>query len=202
LAAPAPALPAWLDAVVADVDGAVLTASDIALARALSLFGFAPSVEAIRPADVERLVDARLAVREAIRLRVPIAPEEEGEAWRDAATRVGGAGALARWLEEAAVDPAWAREAVRWDLVWRRFGEVRFQALAFVTEGEISDALGPGAHGPADRDRMRARLVREAALRELSAWLVETRSQARVVRPPLPPAGLPMPFPMPGSGKE
>src|SRR5215475_5196219 len=47
--------PAWavpLDAVVGTVNFTTVSASDIALARALSLFGFTPSEEPIRAADV------------------------------------------------------------------------------------------------------------------------------------------------------
>ena len=166
LAVPAPGLPAWLDGVVAEVDGAVITASDVALARALSLFDLQPSAEPIRSGDIARNVDAWLLVREAARLRLEITPDEEAAAWR----------------------------AVAWDLRRRRFVEVRFRAFAFVSEDQVSEALGRGDHGGAARDRLRAALVQSAVDRELSAWLQELRSRSRIWRQSIPPEGIPAPF--------
>jgi hypothetical protein len=179
---------------VAEVDGAVITASDVALARDLSLFDLQPSAEPIRSGDIARIVDAWLLVREAARLRLEITPDEEAAAWRAAATRIEGEAALARWLKGSAIDEAWARRAVAWDLRRRRFVEVRFRAFAFVSEDQVSEALGRGDHGGAARDRLRAALVQAAVDRELSAWLQELRSRSRIWRQSIPPEGIPAPF--------
>ncbi len=179
---------------MAEVDGAVITASDVALARALSLFGLQPSVEPIRSDDIARIVDTWLMVREAARLRLEIAPDEEAAAWRGAAARLGGETALARWLKDSAIDEAWARRAVTWDLRRRRFVEVRFRAFAFVSEDQVSEELGRGEHGGAARDRVRAALVQTAVDRELSAWLQDLRSRSRIWRQTIPPGGIPVPF--------
>jgi hypothetical protein len=180
---------------VADVDGAVITASDVALARALSLFDLQPSVEPIRSGDIVRIVDAWLLVREAARLHLEITPDEEAAAWRAAATRIGGEAALARWLNGSAIDEAWARRVVAWDLSRRRFVEVRFRAFAFISEDQISEALGKGTHSGEERNRMRAALVQAAVDRELSAWLEDVRSRSRIWRQTIPPEGIPLPFP-------
>ena len=195
LAASTPGQSTWLDAVVAEVDGSVITASDVALARALSLFGLQPSLEPIRSGDIERIAEAWLEAREAARLRIEITLGEEEEAWRTAATRLGGEAALARWLEDSGIDEAWARRAVGSDLRRRRFIEVRFRAFAFVSEDQISEALGQGTHSGEARDRMRAVLIQEAVDRELSAWLEEVRSRGRIWRQTIPPEGIPLPFP-------
>jgi len=194
LAAPAPGQTAWLDAVVAEVDGSVITASDVSLARALSLFGLQPSVEPIRSDDIARIVDAWLMVREAARLRLEIAPDEEAAAWRGAAAHLGGEAALTRWLKDSGIDEAWARRAVTWDLLRRRFVEVRFRAFAFISEDQVSEELGRGDHGGAARDRVRAALVQAAVDRELSAWLQDLLSRSRIWRQSVPPEGLPVPF--------
>ncbi|HSB69036.1 MAG TPA: hypothetical protein VLT62_06875 [Candidatus Methylomirabilis sp.] len=180
---------------MAEVDGSVITASDVALARALSLLGLQPSVEPIRSGDIERMVDAWLEAREAARLRLEITPDEAGEAWRAAASRLGGEAALARWLEDSGIDEAWARRAVDADLRRRRFIDVRFRAFAFASEDQISEALGQGTHSGEARDRMRAVLVQDAVDRELSAWLEDARSRSRIWRQAVPPEGIPVPFP-------
>jgi hypothetical protein len=54
-----------IDAVVGAVGSTAVTASDIALARALGLFGFTPSEEPIGSADVDQYGAALVAVLEA-----------------------------------------------------------------------------------------------------------------------------------------
>jgi hypothetical protein len=186
-----------VDAVLADVSGEVVTASDIALARALTLFGFAPSGVPIVPKDVERFLDALLLSQEAQRLRIESAPAERETAWQEAADRVGGPGALAAWLNDVGIAEAWARRLVDTDLARRRFIEVRFRTFAFVSEAEIAGVLGPGDHPTAARDLARAGLVDEAVTRALSEWMQEARSRAQIRRVPIPVAGIPVPLPMP-----
>ncbi len=63
-----------VDAVLAQVESAVVSASDIALARALELFGFTPSDNPIDAADVDRYATALGEVLEATRLGLARAP--------------------------------------------------------------------------------------------------------------------------------
>ena len=55
----------FLDAVLADVNGMTITASDVTIARALGLFGIRQSEKPIQAADVKQLVDAWLIEAEA-----------------------------------------------------------------------------------------------------------------------------------------
>jgi hypothetical protein len=123
----------FLDRVVAEIDATPVPASDVAIARALGLFDLTPAPRAIEATDVERYMDGRLLTREATRLGVETTVEERAEAWAAVADRAGGQPALEAWLRIADVDPAWARRLVDEDLLSRRFVEVRFRDLAFVS---------------------------------------------------------------------
>ncbi len=190
----------FLDRVVAEVDGTLVTASDVALARALGLFELNPSPRAIEATDVERYVDGRLLAREATRLGLETTADERTEAWAATAGRAGGQAVLAVWLRTADVDPAWARRLVDDDLIGRRFVELRFRDLAFVSEAEVTAAMGPGPHGEAAREAVRARLEGDAARRQLAEWLVETRAR-RVIRR-LVDEGARVPDPLAGAGEH
>jgi hypothetical protein len=200
LLAAAPA--SFLDAVVGELNGKTITASDIALARALGLFGLSPSASPIDAAAVERFTDVLLALEEAERLGLEAPAEQVEEGWRAAATRAGGIEALSAWLEQAAVDPAWARRLVVADLRWRRFLELRFRAFVFVTESEVEAELGPGEHPEAARARARADVVERAVRRSLTDWLAEARRRATVRGLLAPGEQIPVPFPMPSAGER
>ena len=172
----------FLDGVVAEIDGALVAASDVAIARALGLFELHPAPRALEATDVERYVDGRLLVREATRLGLETTADERTEAWAAAAGRAGGQASLEAWLRSADVDPTWARRLVDEDLMRRRFVELRFRDLAFVSEAEVTAAMGPGAHGEAAREAVRARLEGDAARRRLGEWLVETRARSVIRR--------------------
>jgi hypothetical protein len=165
---------------VAEVEGAVVTATDVALARALGLFELSPTAGGIRASDLERYVDARLLVREARRLGVEISAAERAEAWASVLARAGGEATLDAWLRAVGVDSSWAREIVDDDLRRRRFVDLRFRALAFVFETDVDAALGPGTHSAAARETARARLESEAASRGLAAWLAEARGKGAI----------------------
>jgi hypothetical protein len=190
----------FLDRVVAEVDGALVTASDVAIARALGLFELNPSPRAIEASDVERYVDGRLLAREATRLGLETTADERTEAWATTAGRAGGEAVLAAWLRSADVDPAWARRLVDEDLIRRRFIALRFQELAFVSEADVTAALGPGAHGETAREAVRARLESDAARRQLGEWLVETRARSVIRR--LVDEGAPVQDPLGGAGEH
>jgi hypothetical protein len=118
LACASPAGAALVDLVVGAVDTAVVSASDIALARALGLFGLTPSDEPIRSADVDRYGTALIAVLEASRLGIGPTLTELDQAWAEMEARVGGAAALRAWFEATAIDAVWARRALEAHLRW------------------------------------------------------------------------------------
>ncbi len=189
---------AVVDAVLGDVNNSVITLSDIALARALGLFEFVPSDAPVGRPDVERMVDARLVEREAARLEIEGSATAIEEAWKTVGARAGGTAALAGWLEAAGVDPDWARQMVEADVRWRRFIDVRFRAFVFVADTDVSAALGTAAATPEDRERTRQRLIEERTQQDLSRWLKEVRSQARIRVTDVVNAMLPLPFTGPG----
>jgi hypothetical protein len=194
----AAAAPALVDTVLAAVGGAPITASDVALARALGLFGFPPPAPApIVAADVERLIRARLVVDEAARLDIGVGDTEVETAWRALAGRHGGEPALDAWLAAQAIEPAWARRMLRDHLRHERFADLRFRAFVFVLEEEVTAALGPGDHPPDARDRARERLRAETAERRLAEWVEEAARRAEIRRLRLPQAGVPLPVPSP-----
>ena len=196
--APAAAAPGLVDAVLAAVDAAPVTAGDVALARALGLFGFTPSSPVpIVAADVERLIRARLVVDEAERLDIVIGDAELEAAWRALAERHGGGAALDARLARSAVEPAWARRMLRDHLRHERFAELRFRAFVFVLEEEVSAALGPGEHPAEARDRARERLRSETAERGLAEWVEEAARRAQIRRLLPPEAVVSWPWSMP-----
>jgi hypothetical protein len=142
----------------------------------------------------------RLLVREATRLGLETTAAERTEAWAAAAGRAGGQASLEAWLRRADVDPAWARRLVDEDLMRRRFVEVRFRDLAFVSEAEVTAAMGPGAHGEAAREAVRARLESDTARRRLGEWLLETTARSVIRR--LVDEGAGVPDPLAGAGEH
>jgi hypothetical protein len=178
-----------LDQVVAEVDGLPVMASDVALGRALGLFGLTPGAGPLAPADVERYLDVRLAIREASALGIVVEPADVAAGWRALASRRGGEPALLAWLERTGVEVTWAREQVETDLRVSRFVDLRFRALAFVLESTVAELLGPGRHDETTRRQARAHLERLEAERRLAAWLRESRARIpvrRLVEGPVP----------------
>lgn len=188
---------AFLDAVLADVNGMTITASDAAIARGLGLFGIRQSEKPIQAADVKQLVDAWLIDAEAARLQIGPSPAEVEEAWKAAAARVGGMGALRGWLDQAGLDEAWVRRLIDADLRRRRFIEVRFRAFVFVSEEDVTKAIGPGPHVPEVREKTVNALREEVTARDVAAWLAEARARAAIRTTDAVKAGLPLPFPLP-----
>lgn len=194
VAAPADAAATFLDAVLADVDGAIVTASDAAVGKALGLFGLEAAPASIHAADVQRLAEAWLAIAEADRLQIAPSPTDIEEAWGAAAARVGGMDALRGWMDQAGLDEVWVRKLVEADLRWRRFIEIRFRAFVFVSEEDVTKVIGPGPHTPDARERAARVLREEMTRRELTAWLAEARSRATVRLTGAEETGLPPPF--------
>ena len=169
-----------IDTVLAQVDSRTISASDIALARALGVFGFSPSRSAITRADVDRYVDVLLILAEAARIGVEAPPAAVDAAWTAVAARSGGEAALTRWLEDQAIDRDWARRMVEEDIVRSRFLDARFAAFIFPDDEAITRALGPGQHDDDARERVRDRLIREQAVEDQAAWLVDARKRASI----------------------
>lgn len=191
-----------VDAVLAEVGGEPVTASDVGLARALGVFGLSPSVSPIGAADVERVVSARLEIAEAERLGIAPSEAERDRAWAETAARLGGPDAVAAWLADAAVELAWARRLVAQDLARRQFVDLRFRAFVFVTEAEVDAALGPGEHAPAERERQREALREAETERRRAEWLAQIPDQVPVRLRLAPGATVPVPLPMPKSAVD
>ena len=177
-AAPAPAQ--VLDTVLAQVDSRTIAASDIALARALGVFDFAPTSVPIERADVERFADVMLILAEAGRTAIAVEPAQVDRAWAALAARIGGEAALDRWLAERAIDRDWARRFVRDDLVRATYLDARFASFVFPDEDAVSSALGPGPHDEKEREAARQRLIGEAAVKAQAEWLEGARRRASI----------------------
>ncbi len=197
-----PAEGAFLDAVLAEVDGTVITASDINLARALSLFGFRPSRETVRAHEIESFIDALLVVGEARDLGIQGNREEIEDTWREISAGVGGQNAFEDWMERNRIEPNWARRMVEADLRWKKFIDLRFRAFAFVTEEDLTQAIGEGPHDRQVLQQARDRLRSQQVERRLALWLEEARDRATIRRTPQAFQPIPIPFPMPPAERK
>jgi hypothetical protein len=182
--------PRLVDVVVAEIGSSAVMLSEVALARALGVLGLEPSPGPITEAEVDHFLDAQLAAREATQLEIDVSAADVDGAWQ----RAGGA-ALESRLQDVGVDPAWARRLVENDLKVERFIDLRFRAFAFVTDFDVDEALGPGAHDAATRERTRERLQAEKVAQAFAAWERERRQRVVVRRVP----GVIGPWPAPFS---
>jgi hypothetical protein len=98
--------PAVIDAAIASMQGALVTLSDVALARALGLFGLERNDGPIAPDEVTRYVNAQLAVREAGQLAVRVSPADVARAWE----AVDGAALTARLGPPGSIRPGAAAD--------------------------------------------------------------------------------------------
>lgn len=185
-----------LDVLIGQVEARTIAASDVALARGLQLFGFAPATGPIGRGDVDRLVDVLLMVQEAERIGLSADEPEIERGWAAMVARVGSEAALQRWLDGYALDRAWVRRFVQADVLQAQFFEARFASFVFVGDEEVARVLGPGSHDETARERAREQLTREAAEKAQAEWLVGARGRAsirillpdgRSVDPPFPP---------------
>jgi hypothetical protein len=199
---PALAAGAFLDAVLASVAGKTVTVTDVAIGRALSLFGLRPSEAPIGRADVESLANAVLMEREAAQLAIGDNREEVQAAWDEASDRVGGMPALRTWMTQAGLDEAWVKSLVERDLRRQRFIDLRFRAFAFVSDAEVTAALGPGVHGPDALERARELLRLQAIDRAVADWLADARARTPVGFADTVAQGVLPPFSMPTQGKR
>ena len=136
-----PATAGSLDTVVGVVGPAIVTASDVALARAFGFFGFSPSDEPIRSEDVDRYDAALLSVLEASRLDIGPTAAEVDQAWGALEAQQGGAAGLRDWLETTTIAAAWVRETLEAHLRWRTWTTLH-QGLVIDTPGAKPDTPG------------------------------------------------------------
>jgi hypothetical protein len=184
------------DTLLAVVEGRTVAASDIALARALGVLGLEPSAGPITDAELERYLEAQLAVREATQLAVEVSAADVDRAWE-----LAGGAALAARLEAVGIEPAWARRLLVADLRVERFVDVRFRAFAFVTEFDVDEALGPGSHDEATRARTRDRLRAAKVAESFAAWKEDVRQRISMRQLPGVTGPWPAPFSLcPGPG--
>ncbi len=179
-----------VDTVLAAVGSRPVMLSDVTLARALGVLGLEPSSGPITDADLAKYLDAQLAVRESVQLDVELPAGDLDRAWEKA-----GGAALTSRLTAVGIDPAWARRLIEADLRVQRFIDLRFRAFAFVTDFDVDEALGPGSHDEATRERTRERLGAAMVARAFTAWQEEARQRVPITRVP----GVTGPWPAPFS---
>jgi hypothetical protein len=184
-----------VDTLVAVVDSRTVSASDIALARALGTFGFTASAAPMGRKDIDRYVDVILVLQESERIGISVEPVETDRAWDAAVARAGGEAAVQRWLDGNAIDRDWARHAVELDVKRQKFLAERFAAFVIPSEDDVTKSLAPGQTDEAARDEARATLIRAAAEKAQAEWLVGARRRAAirilisdgaVIAPPFP----------------
>jgi len=169
-----------VDTLLAQTGAKTISASDIALARALGVFGFAPSAAPIERSDVDRYVDVLLMLDEAGRIGIEVEPAALDAAWVAIGIRAGGDAALQHWLEQNAIDRDWARRLVEEDIVKAKFLDARFAAFVFPDDDAITRELGPGEHDEAAREKARQRLVGRAASEAQATWLADARRRTSI----------------------
>jgi hypothetical protein len=174
----APAEP--VDTLLAQAGAKTISASDVALARALGVFGFAPSAAPIERSDLDRYVDVLLMLDEAGRIGIEVEPAAVEAAWVAVGIRVGGEAALQRWLDKNAIDRDWARRLVEEDIVKAKFLDARFAAFVFPDDDAITRELGPGEHDETTREQARERLVRQVASEAQATWLADARRRTSI----------------------
>lgn len=184
------------DTLLAQVDSKTIASSDIALARALGIFGYEPTSAPIGRADIDRFVDILLILTEAGRIGLSVEPAQADQAWVAIAERAGGEAAFERWLGEHAIDRDWARRFVQDDLLRSKYFDERFAAFVFPEEDAVTRELGPGQHDEIERERARQKLIRAAALMAQAEWLQGARRRASI-KILLPDASMALPFPPP-----
>jgi len=185
-----------MDSVLAEVDSRPVTLSDVALARALGVLGLEPSAGPITDTELERYLEAQLALREAGQLAVEVSSADVDRAWESA-----GGAALAARLEAVGIEPVWARRLLEADLRVDRFVDLRFRAFAFVTEFDVDEVLGPGSHDAATRARTRERLRAAKIAEAFATWKEDVRQRISIRQLPGVTGPWPAPFALgPGPG--
>jgi hypothetical protein len=179
-----------VDVVLAEIASSPVMLSDVALARALGVLGLEPSSGPITDTELSQFLDVELAAREATQLGIEVSAADLDRAWQAA-----GGATLGTRLEAAGIDPAWARRLLESDLRVERFIDLRFRAFAFVTDFDVDEALGPGAHDEAERARTRERLRADRAAQAFAAWEKDARQRVPIRRVP----GVTGPWPAPFS---
>ncbi len=192
-AVPPPIGATLLDRTLATVGGAIVTASDVALARAL---GLVEGEAAATPATaLAALVDRWLMLHEVARFS-PAEPAPAAVAVRLAAIRAHTAdsAAVAARLTEAGRTPAYLESWARDDLRLAAYLEQRFASAGAPAESDVDayvaahvDELAQaGLTGAGATTAARARLVEERRRDLIADWLIDLRRRTTVVT--FPPA--------------
>jgi hypothetical protein len=185
-----------MDSVLAEVGSRPVMLSDVALARALGVLGLEPSAGPVTDTELERYLEAQLALREAGQLAVEVSSADVDRAWESA-----GGAALAARLEAVGIEPVWARRLLEADLRVDRFVDLRFRAFAFVTEFDVDEVLGPGSHDAATRARTRERLRAAKIAEAFATWKEDVRQRISIRQLPGVTGPWPAPFSLgPGPG--
>lgn len=200
-AAPANAVPRMplqqtglLDRVVAVVDGAPITLSEVE--EAVALDPASAAFPDLRGA-VENLIAARLMEREARRYPAdPPTPDEAEATFRALMERFGTMDGYRDTLLRLGIREDYLRRRIERELVVDRYLERRFRPLVQVSQQQVQEYyrevllpdLPPGAPPPLERveDSIRRILEERDLNRRISAWVDELKGAAEIVRLPLP----------------
>lgn len=184
----APGHEVLLERTLALVGGAVITQSDVDLARALGLID---DVAGPRdPSPLVRLIDRQLMLREVARFSPP-EPTPAAVQARMAAVhaRAGGPAAVAAALTRAGTTPARLESWVRDDLRVADYVDQRFASAGTPSDAEVAaylrthgDALAAAGVAPDDlTTAARQRVVEERRRGLITDWLVDLRRRTEVV---------------------
>jgi len=187
-----------LDRVVARVNGAAITLSDVKAALALGLVDVPP--EAGEQAAVERLVDRQLVLTEVARFAPPEPPAAAVARQVEAITARTG-GRLAAIMEATGLDEGRLRDIARDTLRIEAYLNQRFGPTVQLSEEDVLQyyRMHPDEFtrdgrlmpfGEADElARERASAERRAAT--VVQWMRDLRGRAEIVMPRTPPPGAP-----------
>ncbi|MEZ5290716.1 MAG: hypothetical protein R2745_06515 [Vicinamibacterales bacterium] len=174
-----------LERTLAIVGGAVITQSDVDLARALDL---APPATGPSEPWLDRLIDRMLMLHEVARFAPPEPSPEAVEAAL-APVRARGGAALGELLKAAGASPARLEAWVRDDLRIAAYLNQRFASPGAPGEADVDaylDAHAADLAGQPDdaarRAAARARLAEERRRDLITDWLADVRRRTTVLR--------------------
>lgn len=138
---------AQVDRIAAVVNDEIITIQDVEnrLRMAMALSNLPDNAEARRrvvPQVLRKMIDERLQLKEAERLKIAMTPAEveQGIAMIEQQSRQA-KGSLIKSLQAAGVDPSAVRDQVRADLVWLRVVARMLKPTIRIGEEEVNDRL-------------------------------------------------------------
>lgn len=174
------ATPARAQAIAVVVNGQAISEADVASRQrllALSNRGRLPP----RPGVVEELIDERLRLQEAQRLRIRIDEDEVSRAFASIAQRVNlTPERMVAEFGRLGINPRTLRDRLRADLAWSQVVQARFQRLAPIRDADVIEALRQRGRDP-DSIRAFEYVVAQAVVfvpRNASPAVVRERQQA------------------------